>query len=109
MSIVSHKRLIYIHHIKDKIDPNYCICSVVRVSIYLCSQYLRQIILFMEKPLVLQFECKTKDFCFLTSLVPVSTDETMKDCSGDTAAVCTATQLSTGNSATTPIPACECK
>jgi hypothetical protein len=62
-----------------------------------------------EKPLVLQFECKTKDFCFLTLLVPVSTDETVRDCSGDTAAVCTATQLSTGNSPTTPIPGCECK
>ena len=56
----------------------------------------------MEKPLV---------SVFLTLLVPASTDETMKDCSGNTAAVCTATQLSTGSLPTTytPIPACECK
>ncbi|CAB4038399.1 Hypothetical predicted protein, partial [Paramuricea clavata] len=39
--------------------------------------------------------------------VPVSTDETMRDCSGDTEAVCTATQLSTESLQTTPIPGCE--
>ncbi|CAB4020129.1 Hypothetical predicted protein, partial [Paramuricea clavata] len=39
--------------------------------------------------------------------VPASTDETMRDCSGDTSDVCTATQLSTGSSPTTPIPGCE--
>ncbi|CAB3986121.1 Hypothetical predicted protein [Paramuricea clavata] len=39
--------------------------------------------------------------------VPVSTDETMRDCSRNTAAGCTATQLSTESSATTPIPGCE--
>ncbi|CAB4044860.1 Hypothetical predicted protein [Paramuricea clavata] len=31
----------------------------------------------------------------------------MRDCSGSTAAVCTATQLSTGSLQTTPLPGCE--
>jgi hypothetical protein len=52
-----------------------------------------------------------KSFCFLflTLLVPASTDETIRDCSGNTAAVCTATQLSTGSLGTTPLPGCKSK
>jgi hypothetical protein len=55
---------------------------------------------------------KQSDFIkyfFLTLSVPASTDEKMRYCSENAAAVCTVTQLSTGSLPITPLPGCKSK